>query len=79
MSVFPSLSYKPRLSSQQFLHHALLEGAGLVTSLLESGKLGVHVGEGAGDSPLLGKRREGDIGIPNLAQTNLWIGLASCY
>ena len=46
------LSYEANPTSQQFLHHALLEGAGLVTAGFEGGDLSVHVGEDSGDGGL---------------------------
>ena len=34
-------SYQPNPSGQQFLHHALLEGAGFIAAGFESGDFGV--------------------------------------
>ena len=48
-------SNESSLSSQEFLHHALLEGAGLFTPLLQGGQLRVHVGENGGDGGLFGE------------------------
>ena len=45
---------EPRLAGEQFLHHGLLEGAGLVAALLQRRQLGVHVGEDGGDGGLFG-------------------------
>jgi hypothetical protein len=44
--------YKPRLTSQQFLHHCLLEGEGFLASLLQRSYFGVHVGQHLGDARL---------------------------
>ena len=49
-------SYESCSPGQQFLHHALLEGAGLVAPLLQRGDLRVHVGEDGGDGGLFGER-----------------------
>ena len=43
-----------RPSGEEFLHHALLEGAGLVPPLLQRRQLQVHVGENGGDGGLFG-------------------------
>jgi hypothetical protein len=40
------MSGASRISSgQQFLHHTLLEGTGLVAAEFEGGDFGIHVGE----------------------------------
>ena len=45
-------SYKANPSGEQFLHHALLEAAGLGELGFQRGDLGVHVGEDGGDGGL---------------------------
>ena len=47
-------SYQPNPPGQEFLHHAVLEGAGLVAAGFEGGQFGVHVGEDGGDGGLFG-------------------------
>ena len=44
------------LSGEQFLHHALPDGAGLGKLFFQRGKFGVHVGEDGRDGGLLGNR-----------------------
>ena len=45
---------------QQFLHHALLEGAGLVAPLLQRRNLRVHVRQHGGDGGLFGDTVDGN-------------------
>jgi len=45
-------------AGQQFLHHALFEGAGFFTTGFESGDFGIHVGEDGGDGLLFGEGGE---------------------
>ena len=43
---------EPRLAGEQFLHHGLLEGAGLLAPLLQRGQFDVHVRQRLGDGSL---------------------------
>ena len=68
--------YEANPPGQQFLHHALLEGAGLVAAGFEGGEFGVYVGEDGGDGGLFfdlcGARcaiRSGDWAMPSAAFT----------
>jgi hypothetical protein len=47
-----SRSYEARPSSEQLLHHRLLERAGLFAAGFQRRQLGVHVGEDGGDGGL---------------------------
>ena len=49
---------KPRSSGEQFLHHGLLEGAGLLSPLLQRRQLRVHVRQHLGDGGLFGEGRK---------------------
>src|SRR5205814_732922 len=57
-----SCGHEPRLAGEQFLHHGLLDSAGLFAPLFQCSEFGVHVGEHGGDSGLFGERwkRAGD-------------------
>ena len=43
---------KPDPAREELLHHALLDGAGLVPAAFQGGDFGVHVGEDGGDGAL---------------------------
>ena len=44
-----SVTEQPNPAGQERLHHALLDGAGLVSASFQRGDFGVHVGEDGGD------------------------------
>ena len=46
------------LAGEELLHHAVLDGAGLVAASFQCGDLGVHIGEDGGDGCLLLDRRQ---------------------
>ena len=54
----PARSNQSRPAGEEFLHHPLLEQAGLVPFLFQRGQLRVHVREHLGDRRLLGWRRQ---------------------
>ena len=45
-------------AGEQFLHHALLDEAGLVAAGFEGGEVGVEGGEDLGDGALFGEGRD---------------------
>ena len=65
-------SQQARPSGEEFLHHALLEGAGLVPPLLQRHQLHVHVGENGGDGGLFGERWERYLEFFKRASNDLW-------
>ena len=61
------VSYQLNPSGQQFLHHALLEGAGLVAA---DGEFGVHARENGSDGGLLGDWRDRQYQFHNIGFTD---------
>ncbi len=46
--------YQPDPPGQQFLHHTLLQGEGLVAARFEGGELGVPIRHHLGDGDMVG-------------------------
>ena len=54
MRGLPGHSYQPRPPGEEFLHHGLLEGAGLLPPLLQRRQLPVHLSQHRRDGGLFG-------------------------
>src|SRR5258708_1115824 len=66
-----SCGNKTRSSGEQFLHHGLLEGAGLLSPLLQRRQLRVHLRQRLGDGSLFVRFRKCEFKFVEMTAVNM--------
>src|SRR6266705_4193043 len=76
---FPTEAWQAGLAGEELLHHGLLDVALLGGDVGQRGQQGIHIPECYLDSALFRRSRQWNLGLPDLAQADLWICLAGNY